>query len=290
MTAGPPVSLQPSVAQTLALALHELATNAAKYGALSVDTGTLRMTWEVKGETLFLEWTESGAPATMHASPRGFGMKLISTSIDQQLCGQVKFDWDARGLRCAISIPLHKSEERSLEKAAKWNEVPIPDDQEQLLGPRVLLVEDEALVAMMMQEFLIGLGCAVVGPFTATAAALAAARDESVDFAVLDINLGGELVYPVADVLAWRGVPFVFVTGYDVDSIDERFKYVTTLQKPITKETLQKILTSQVKRSPFPNHAPAESEHEPMTTAKPRRAKIAVSQAMQAIDPSKVIV
>ncbi|HEX4043671.1 MAG TPA: response regulator [Xanthobacteraceae bacterium] len=107
--------------------------------------------------------------------------------------------------------------------------------------PRVLLVEDEALVAMMIQETLIDFGFQVVGPVSTASEALASARNSHFDAAVLDINLGDGLVYTVAEILGKRGVPFVFVTGYDADSVDPRFSGVPVLQKPIERDMLQKI-------------------------------------------------
>jgi PAS domain S-box-containing protein len=245
ITSGKPVSLQPTVAQALALVLHELATNAGKYGALSVDTGVLNVAWEVEAKTLLLKWQESGNPASPRPSRRGFGMKLINTCIQQQLGGKVEFDWDQTGLSCAISIPMQKFARPRVENARKWKEIENPKLPENLVRSRVLLVEDEALVAMMMQELLLGLGSSVVGPFTTVEGALAAANKESFDFAILDVNLGRELVYPVADILIWRALPFIFVTGYDISSIDERFSHVPILQKPINEDALCRIFAAQ---------------------------------------------
>jgi PAS domain S-box-containing protein len=244
VTSGPPVSLEPAVAQTFTLSLHEFATNAAKYGALSVNSGTLNVSWEEQPNTLRFEWRESGGPAVPRPLPRGFGMKLISTSIEQQLGGKVEFDWDKAGLRCVISIPLHESEKLHAQAMHEWNQLESPRLPEKLVRLRVLLVEDEALVAMMMQQILVGLGSLVVGPFATTATALAAANRESFDFAILDVNLGNELVYPIAEVLASRGLPFIFVTGYDVDSIDERFRHVPIVQKPVNETELLRIFAA----------------------------------------------
>ena len=110
--------------------------------------------------------------------------------------------------------------------------------------PRVLLVEDEALVAMMIQETLAEFGFDVLGPVATVSEALAAAREPGIDAAVLDINLGDDLVYTVAEILARRGVPFVFVTGYDSDSVDARFSGIPVLQKPIERESLQRIFAN----------------------------------------------
>jgi len=113
-----------------------------------------------------------------------------------------------------------------------------------VVAGRVLLVEDEALVAMMMRDILLELGLSVAGPFCTPAEAVAAARDDGVDAAILDVNLGGELIYPVADTLAARGVPFVFVTGYGAESIDGRFAHVPILQKPIERQVLQHLFVA----------------------------------------------
>jgi CheY-like chemotaxis protein len=105
---------------------------------------------------------------------------------------------------------------------------------------RVLLVEDEALIGMMMVDILNELGCSVIGPLTNVADATAAAKHGDFDSAILDINLKGELVYPVADTLLTRGVPFLFVTGYSAERIDRRYANIQILQKPLQKQDLQK--------------------------------------------------
>src|SRR5437763_4591143 len=84
-TSGPDVSLEPRTAQTLALALHELSTNAAKYGALSASSGRVRANWELGPSTLTLNWVESGGPPTKEPSSPGFGIRVISASIERQL-------------------------------------------------------------------------------------------------------------------------------------------------------------------------------------------------------------
>ena len=105
-----------------------------------------------------------------------------------------------------------------------------------------MVVEDEALVAMILGNSLVELGYSVVGPFSRATDAMAAVRNEEVDAAILDINLGGELVYPVAHLLSDQRVPFMFITGYGAESIDARFADVPVLQKPIERPMLQRIL------------------------------------------------
>jgi DNA-binding response OmpR family regulator len=112
----------------------------------------------------------------------------------------------------------------------------------------VLLVEDEALVGIMIQEYLTESGFQVVGPVCSVSDALEAAKDGQFDAAILDINLGDGMVYEVADILAGRQVPFVFVTGYDADSVDSRFREVPVLQKPVEREMLQKLFARETDR------------------------------------------
>jgi two-component SAPR family response regulator len=114
--------------------------------------------------------------------------------------------------------------------------------------PRVLLVEDEALVGIMIQEYLTESGFQVVGPVCSVSDALEAVKDGQFDAAILDINLGDGMVYQVADILAGRQVPFVFVTGYDADSVDSRFREVPILQKPVEREMLQKLFARETDR------------------------------------------
>jgi len=108
-------------------------------------------------------------------------------------------------------------------------------------GRRVLLVEDEALVAMMIEEFLTESGHSVVGPIASLSEAALVAKDGDFDAAILDINLGGGVAYSVAETLSARGVPFIFVTGYEADTIDDRFSEVPILQKPIERQALQQL-------------------------------------------------
>jgi CheY-like chemotaxis protein len=106
------------------------------------------------------------------------------------------------------------------------------------IGRHVLLVEDEAMIAMLVEDMLEDLGHKLVTVAGRLEEALAAARDQVVDLAILDLNLGGVLTYPVADVLAERGVPFIFATGYGSGGLKEAYAAQATLQKPFNTETL----------------------------------------------------
>jgi two-component sensor histidine kinase/DNA-binding response OmpR family regulator len=247
IAAGPDVILQPASAQTLALAIHELATNAAKYGALSSSAGKIQLKWDLNHEGLQLQWEESGGPRVAAPSTLGYGTRVVTASVEGQLDGRAVFEWRSEGLRCTMSIPpgekmelverhLNGHGDSYVADAAKSSPTPV--------GNRMLIAEDEALVAIMMEDLAVELGWSVVGPFAKAADALAAARGGDIQAAVLDVNLGGESVYPVAEALTARGVPFVFTTGYGAESIDRRFARTPILQKPIDRHVLEQVFSS----------------------------------------------
>jgi len=115
-----------------------------------------------------------------------------------------------------------------------------------LSGLRLLVVEDEAMIALMIEDMLDMFGCVVVDVAGTLARGLAIASDEqlSIDGAILDINLGGEQVYPVAERLRKRGVPFIFCTGYGRAGLAPSFAHVPTLAKPYQAEDLEHMLVA----------------------------------------------
>jgi PAS domain S-box-containing protein len=103
---GSNIQLQPATAQTLALALHELVTNSAKYGALSTLSGRLSIKWEIQADVLRMLWEERDGPVVQKPVSRGFGTRSVIASIESQLGGQAEFDWRSEGLICRLSVPL----------------------------------------------------------------------------------------------------------------------------------------------------------------------------------------
>jgi PAS domain S-box-containing protein len=240
---GTSLSLDPSTAQALALALHELATNAAKYGALSQPSGRLAVSWSLANGRLELRWIERGGPVPGRTEPGGFGLRVIKASVESQLDGRVEFDWRRDGLRCSLSIPLQAKAD-ILPKTDGHAERHSANATASLeLGPRrrVLLVEDETLIAMMMEGLLRDLDLEVVGPFGTVGDALEAVRHEPIDAALLDVNLGGEMAYPIAQLLLAKKVPFVFMTGYGSETIAMPFSNVRVFQKPLEREILRDL-------------------------------------------------
>ncbi len=117
----------------------------------------------------------------------------------------------------------------------------------ELAGKRVLVVEDELLVALLVEDVLAAAGCIVVGPFSRLPEALAAARIEPVDAALLDVNIAGESVFPVAHVLDERGVPFLFVTGYGQAALPKDRPNWVACTKPFHPDHLTDCLARRMK-------------------------------------------
>jgi len=235
---GPAVILSPEKAQNIALAVHELATNSAKYGALSSPAGTLDVSWQSAGGVLTLRWDEAGGPPVKAPSAQGFGTRIMNASIKHQIGGNVIWDWRATGLHCTIQIPETlgaPKHEDGLQNGQNLVQLPTGGMK------RVLLVEDDAIIGMMMRELLTERGLFVIGPCCTVREGLAA-TGEDLDCAILDVHLGGEYVYPVASALQELNIPFAFVSGYGRESIDSRFQDVYILQKPVTREGLERFL------------------------------------------------
>ncbi len=235
---GPSLVLVPEQAQLLAMAIHELATNAAKYGSLSVDTGRVDVSWSTYEGVLSLVWRESLGPKVSPPRKVGFGTRVIS-SLGAGRRGRTEFDWRHSGLNFTLELQYQNDVSGAV----------VERDTGGHGGARLLLVEDELVVGMFMQEVLETIGYRPTSPIGHLADAVAAAKSERFLGAVLDMNLHGEIVYPLAELLTAQSVPFLFVTGYAPHTIDPRFASIPILQKPVLEEqlstALQKVLGRQ---------------------------------------------
>lgn len=111
-----------------------------------------------------------------------------------------------------------------------------------LRGLRILVVEDEMTIAMLLEDMLVELGCVVVGPVARLSQAVHLAMEESIDGALLDLNVAGAEVYAAADKLAARDIPFAFVTGYGTGHLKEPYRQRPSLQKPFRRHQLERVL------------------------------------------------
>ena len=216
---GPELFLTPRAANALSLALHELATNALKFGALSAEGGRVDLRWRRTTDGGFeLTWTESGGPTVTQPEHLGFGSTLLSQVTGRELNGETRVEYRAAGVRARLTA----GPQTVIDRPDDAPDAPLPRTAEprpaasgpiDLRGARVLIVEDAVLLALELETGLSDAGAEIVGPAYELEEALAL-LDREIDAAVLDANLNGHSVTPVAEALAARGVPFVFATGY----------------------------------------------------------------------------
>jgi PAS domain S-box-containing protein len=216
---GPELFLTPRAANALSLALHELATNAVKFGALSVDTGQVDVRWKSLPAGGFeLIWTESGGPTVSSPRRLGFGSTLLEQVTGRELNGEAKVEYRPSGVhaRLRAGAPAVAPRPETVPEAPVSRVVETVSASRgptSLKGARVLIVEDAVLLALELELGLSEAGAEVIGPAYELEEALAL-LDRPIDAAVLDANLNGHSVMPVAEALALRKVPFVFATGY----------------------------------------------------------------------------
>jgi len=238
-------------ALTLTLVLHELATNAAKYGGLSGPAGRVTIGWRRQEapdrSSVRLTWQESGGPTVTPPARRGFGSQLIESALPG-----VHLDFDPSGVRCDIRLGLRRPDPRPDSEALAANTGTVDDavgEEKPLHGLRVLLVEDDPMTALALQAMLQGAGASISAVASTLQEALAES-DSDIAAAVLDVNLDGEMVYPLAGRLMDRGVPIIFATGYDVrTTLPESLRNVPTLQKPVDGPTLVRRLVEITRRA-----------------------------------------
>jgi|TARA_R100000049_G_scaffold5356_1_gene16005 light-regulated signal transduction histidine kinase (bacteriophytochrome) len=247
---GADVLIVPQAYTVLALVLHEMITNSAKYGSLSDQSGDLLITLERNAAgDLLLGWQERGGPPVRAPERRGFGTTIIEKSIPHELQGETDIDFALGGLEARFMVPARFLEETDKDHVvtdlkdhadATADAGPAPD-----LPPRVLLIEDNMIIALDTEEMLRELGVAEVLVSGSVTQALRAIEKEVPDFAVLDFNLGEESSEPVARELARRGVPFVLATGYSAKEVRfEELGAKAILKKPYGKSDLAKALTN----------------------------------------------
>ena len=119
-----------------------------------------------------------------------------------------------------------------------------------LSGVRVLIVEDEMMVSMLLEDMLTEIGCTPVGPATRVESALELVESGDFDVAILDVNLNGNDSYPIADALAEHALPFVFASGYSAEGLKGEYRAVPSLRKPFQQQELEKTLSAALRQQP----------------------------------------
>ena len=234
---GPSLLLSANAVQPVGLLLHELATNTARYGALSTATGTVSLSWTVGPDGgLEITWRESGGPRSAPPSRTGFGSSLMR-QLARQLGGDVALDWRKDGLIARLLISA-KAFSPAVPKdvAARRATTARGIAEEKVRTGRVLVLEDNATIGLSMRDLLAAAGLEVLGPAMTLEEAIAHVLNSRIDAAFLDVELYGYPSFEVADTLAGKGIPFVFCTGHAERIRESRHKGHRVLRKPVTDE------------------------------------------------------
>jgi len=234
---GPNLLLNANAVQPVGLMLHELATNTARYGALSAGEGAVSLSWSEKQQgELEIVWRESGGPKIGPPDRTGFGSSLLR-QLARQLGGDVALDWREDGLLARLVI-----------SAKAYSPAPSPSAMERLSAAargtagekmrtgRVLVLEDNATIGLSMRDLLAAAGLEVLGPAMNLDEAIGHVLNSRIDAAFLDIELYGYPSFEVADILAGKGIPFVFCTGFGGAARGSRHEGREILLKPVTDE------------------------------------------------------
>jgi PAS domain S-box-containing protein len=248
---GPNVALDPQMALQIALVLHELGTNARKHGALSVPDGRLSLVWSVSrdpGCELTLRWKEDPGSKIVTPGAAGFGTSLIQQLVKET--GSAHMDCASNGISWNITISLPEVVETPLAAGVRSRECSIsgPADREQparLAAKRVLVVEDEPLIALEIAQILKDVGVVVIGPAASIEGAFLAIAEhqaEGIDAGLLDMNLSGRPVCPVADALTSAQIPYAFLTGYGRDELSDIRPGTPIIRKPFGPGQILEIL------------------------------------------------
>ncbi|MDF9861374.1 CheY-like chemotaxis protein [Methylorubrum pseudosasae] len=236
--------LEPQAFSTVALVIHEMMTNSAKYGALCDTRGRVEIRWERDAlDYLVLHWSESGGPAVRAPTRRGFGTTIIERSIPYELQGEAEVRYELTGVEARFTLPPAfvqaappATSAPGLREAAA---VPL-----RLTGT-VLLVEDNMIIALEAEELLTALGADAVDMAASTRDALRLIEASPPDRALLDVNLGSETSIPVARRLAELGIPYAFATGYGESfRIPTDLSTVPVVKKPYDVDALRRAFAS----------------------------------------------
>ncbi|CUH75592.1 HWE histidine kinase domain-containing protein [Tropicibacter naphthalenivorans] len=246
---GNDVMITPQAYTTMALVLHEMATNSIKYGALCDSTGHVDVFLERDAnDALLLTWIERNGPPVQPPTRRGFGTVIIEKSVPYELRGDADVNYKITGLEATFRIPAkYITEAKAPDPAVlpKDDSGPAqPGNAASLSGP-ALVLEDTMIIALDAAACLEDLGASPVKICSSVGEALEAIDKTVFSFALLDVNLGDEQSVPVAQKLAEQGVPFALATGYgETEDIVRVFPPCVIIQKPFSDAALQNAISA----------------------------------------------
>ncbi len=241
---GPPIQLEPDAYMSLAMVVHELSTNARKYGALSQSSGRLAVHWDVdRNGALCIDWRESGGPVTAEPTRRGFGSRVIAEALAHELQGRTEVQFLPGGLQARLVIP--RGFERVAGTAADGAGPLAVESLHGGVPVSVLLVEDDLVIALTVEAMLAQLGCSDVIRFGRAPDALALLAERRFDIAMIDVDLGDHTSESVADRLTELGIPVVVASGHaHTDHLPAALRGHPSICKPYGALDVQRAFAS----------------------------------------------
>ena len=239
---GPPTAVRADIAPILALLFHEMTANSVKHGALSESGGQLRIRWQDKDDGVSLFWIEDLPAPIEEPKRRGFGLALIERVLPHECDGKSKVEFGKNQLRITFWLPAEK-----INRLAA-NEVSVPTirgiepaiDSLDLSGLNsVIVVEDNVVLAMELERMLTDLGVDTVDSLPNAERAITAVQNNNYDCGILDVNLGKDTSFQIAELLQGKGVPVILASGYDSKyQLPDTLFGIPRLTKPVGKADL----------------------------------------------------
>ena len=249
---GEAVLVQPEAYTVLALVVHELVTNSAKYGSLCDSKGTIEVEVSRAGNgDLLISWIERGGPPVQPPTRKGFGSTIISRIIPHDLRGKAELNFKLSGLEAEFRVPARYIASNNSGDAVSGDQEDVDASgagslQRGEVPEHVLLVEDNMIIALDTEDTLLDAGVQSVSVESSVQGALASIKQREPDFAIVDFNLGSESSAKVTDELAARGVRFVLATGYSELGHDlEKLGAQGIMRKPYGAEAIQQALAGE---------------------------------------------
>ncbi|MEM7732358.1 MAG: HWE histidine kinase domain-containing protein [Pseudomonadota bacterium] len=244
-TNGPNIAFRPEAVSVMALLIHELTSNAAKYGALSVSEGQVRVEWAMVNDGVELTWREQGGPEVKPRTNAGFGLSIIEDAIPYEFQGEAQMYFDPAGIKARFWLPDHTMTATALAVASSPEPEEKQTTQSSRSGQSGLVIEDNFIVSKIAQQMLESEGFDNVDRAATVSEALKLLETEHYGLCLLDVNLRGEISFPVAKKLVEIGIPFIFTTGYGSEGHDAIDSFdVPKLTKPVEPEKLRKTIQS----------------------------------------------
>ncbi len=245
---GDAIMLPARTAQSLALVLHELTTNAVKYGALSSDKGRVSISWrsrETAGDVprFWLSWKETGGPRVVEPKQQGFGLTVLKSAASE-MGGSASLSFEGDGIRFDFERSLIPTSNAPFQ-IGQLPRLSPRVDHDATISRRVLVVEDELLVGLQLSQDLEDQGYSVIGPACTIEQGIELVHEGGFDCALIDVRLGDATSVSIASLLREKEIPFALTTGFDDQHpMDRAFEGAPRLSKPYNANSISTLLQS----------------------------------------------